>query len=87
MRFVKTSFLYPFIATISLVVIVALNGCHKKDYPCPGLGQTSEADMNLFDENGQLKEAKKNKKTKDKSNGLVNKKQPKQIRAPRKTHI
>ncbi|TAH25443.1 MAG: hypothetical protein EAZ07_07245 [Cytophagales bacterium] len=64
-----------------------LNSCIKKDYPCPGLGQTSEADMSLFDESGQLKESKKQTKSKDKSNGLVIKKQPKRLRAPRKTHI
>jgi hypothetical protein len=72
----------------SLIVgIFTVNACKRKDYPCPGLGQSSEADMSLFDENGQLKETKKQKKVKDKSNGLVNKKQPKRLRAPRKTHI
>lgn len=69
-----------------LLVAVCL-GCNRKDYPCPGLGQTSEADMSLFDESGQLKETKKQKKSKDKTNGLVTKKQPKRLRAPRKTHI
>jgi hypothetical protein len=87
MRFIKTSSLYPLMVIAGLWVAACLAGCHKKDYPCPGLGQTSEADMNLFDEDGQLKESKKQKKTKDKNNGLVNKKQPKKLRAPRKTHI
>lgn len=84
MRLLKTHFLY-FWLLIAGVCIVA--SCNKKDYPCPGLGQTSEADMSLFDESGQLKETKKQQKSKDKSNGLVTKKQPKRLRAPRKTHI
>jgi len=87
MRYVKKPSLHVYILIAGLLGAMAIGGCHKKDYPCPGLGQTSEADMNLFDEDGQLKETKKQKKTKDKSNGLVNKKQPKKLRAPRKTHI
>lgn len=87
MGYIKKSSPHIYILIACLLVAMAIGGCHKKDYPCPGLGQTSEADMNQFDEDGQLKETKKQKKIKDKSNGLVNKKQPKKLRAPRKTHI
>jgi hypothetical protein len=61
-------------------------GCHKNDYPCPGLGKSSEADLSKFDENGKLKEDGKGKRI-NKQSGLVNKKNPKKLRAPRKTHL
>ena len=71
-----------------LFLIVSLVSCNKKNYPCPGLGQNNEADMSMFDEDGKLKDAKSGKsKKKDKANGLQTKKNPKRIRAPRKTHI
>ncbi len=73
-------------------LLASLPACKKKSYPCPGLGQASEADISQFDENGQLKNSKGKKKkgpTKriNHDSGLVNKKSPKQIRSPRKTHL
>lgn len=70
-----------------LLLALCTFSCNNKSYPCPGLGQSTEADMNMFDEDGKLKDGKKTKSKKDKSNGLVNKKMPKKIKAPRKTHI
>ena len=81
---------YYFNIFIAIVLIVFVNifiSCNNKNYPCPGLGQTSEADMNMFDEEGKLKDSKNTKSKKNKNNGLVNKKMPKKIKAPRKTHI
>jgi hypothetical protein len=77
---------------VCALLLLALPACKKKSYPCPGLGQVSEADLSQFDENGQLKNSKgKKKKTPtkrvDHDSGLVNKKSPKQIRSPRKTHL
>lgn len=73
-----------------LVIIIPLLlisfACHKRDYPCPGLGQSNEADMSMFDENGKLKTDGKNSRI-SKSNGLVKKKKPKRLSAPRKTHL
>jgi len=71
-----------------------VSSCNKtKSYPCPGLGQVQEADLSLFDENGQLKNAKRKKKKNgpvkriNHESGLVNKKSPQQIKAPRKTRL
>ena len=67
--------------------------CKKKSYPCPGLGQVSEADLSQFDESGNPKNSSGKKKKKGPSrrinheSGLVEKKSPKQIRAPRKTRL
>ncbi|MCU0428913.1 MAG: hypothetical protein MUF42_02995 [Cytophagaceae bacterium] len=80
---------------ILLVVFLSTSfmACRKKSYPCPGLGQVSEADLSQFDENGQLKNGSGKKKKKgpvrriNHESGLVNKKSPKQIRAPRKTKL
>ncbi|MFN3403782.1 MAG: hypothetical protein ACK40G_06780 [Cytophagaceae bacterium] len=71
------------------IVLIFVASCNKKDYPCPGLGQNNEADFSLFDENGQLKDPKKskNKGRIDKTTGMVNKKKPKKLNAPRKKHI
>ncbi len=73
-------------------LLSALPSCKKKTYPCPGLGQVSEADLSQFDEKGQLKNGKGKKKkgpTKriNHETGYVNKKNPKQIRDPRKTKL
>jgi len=67
-------------------VLLSLAACHKNDYPCPGLGQSDEADLSMFDENGQLKKDGRNSRI-NKSNGLVKKKKPKKLNAPRKTHL
>lgn len=67
------------------LVLVSLS-CHKRDYPCPGLGKSNEADISMFDENGKLKTDGKNSRI-NKSNGLVKKKKPKKLSAPRKTHL
>ena len=72
---------------LTLSSAATLTSCKKKSYPCPGLGQSNEADMSMFDEEGKLKESKKGKAKKNKESGLINKKNPKRIRAPRKTHI
>ena len=68
------------------LLIFSVSACHNKSYPCPGLGQSNEADLSMFDEEGKLKEdgnhGRMNKKT-----GLVNKKKPKKLNARRKTHI
>jgi hypothetical protein len=81
-----------YLGIVCAFLLSALPSCKKKSYPCPGLGQVSEADLSQFDENGQLKGSKGKKKkgpTKriDHDSGLVNKKSPKQIKAPRKTHL
>jgi hypothetical protein len=76
------------IISIAAFTFILSNGCHKRDYPCPGLGQSNEADMSLFDEDGKLKDNKKNSRHRiSKDNGLVNKKKPKKLTAPRKTHL
>lgn len=71
-----------------LFVVLFLSGsaCRRKDYPCPGLGNSKEADLSLFDEDGKLKDTKTKPRI-DKGNGLVNKKTPKRIKAPRKTRL
>lgn len=65
--------------------------CKQKSYPCPGLGQSSEADLSKFDDKGELKDGKGKKggptKRVNHETGMVNKKNPKQIKAPRKTHL
>jgi len=66
--------------------VIVMPSCRNKSYPCPGLGNSSEADLSMFDENGKLKDSK-NKGRIDKSNGLVSKKNPKKLKAPRKTHL
>jgi hypothetical protein len=70
------------IALISTVNI----SCSKRDYPCPGLGKSNEADMSMFDENGKLKEGKGSGRM-DRGTGLVKKKKPKKLNAKRRTHV
>ncbi|HEX8546842.1 MAG TPA: hypothetical protein VF691_07760 [Cytophagaceae bacterium] len=70
-----------------LVLFISSTACRRKDYPCPGLGNAKEADLSLFDEDGKLKDTKATKPRIDKGNGLVNKKNPKRIKAPRKNRI
>ncbi|HSZ26441.1 MAG TPA: hypothetical protein VK766_12000 [Cytophagaceae bacterium] len=86
MKSVKKLFYFGIVCAF---LLSALPSCQKKAYPCPGLGQSSEADLSKFDENGQLKTGKKKGPVKriDHDSGLVNKKSPKQIKAPRKTHL
>ncbi len=83
------------IVCLGIVCVLLLStfpSCKKKSYPCPGLGQVSEADLSKFEEDGSLKNGKgKKKKAPTKrishESGLVNKKSPKQIKAPRKTRL
>jgi hypothetical protein len=74
-----------FIICFSFLFIQA--SCNKRDYPCPGLGKSNEADLSMFDENGKLKSEKDRNSRINKSNGLVNKKKPKRLQAKRKTHL
>jgi hypothetical protein len=67
-------------------LMAGIISCNKKDYPCPGLGKSDEADLSMFDENGKLKD-EKNKGRINKSSGLVNKKKPKKLQAQRKTRL
>lgn len=70
-----------FLALSLLFVAGSFSSC-SKSYPCPGNGQSSAADLSLFDEDGNpISSGKKRKK----NNGLVNKKAPKKIR--RKTNL
>ncbi|HXA02655.1 MAG TPA: hypothetical protein VNW99_11745 [Cytophagaceae bacterium] len=75
------------ILSIAAFIFFLSNGCHKRDYPCPGLGKSNEADMSLFDENGKLKDKKNGGRRIGKDNGLVQKKKPKKLNSPRKTHL
>jgi len=79
---------------VLLFLITTLSSCKKKNsYPCPGLGQMTEADVSQFDDSGQLKNAKGKKKTKaptkriNHESGLVDKKSPKNLKAPKKTQL
>jgi hypothetical protein len=82
----------PIYLVLVLTIVLSNIACKKKSYPCPGLGQSSEADLSLFDEKGELKNQKGKKKKGpvkrvNHESGLVNKKSPKQIKAQRKKHI
>lgn len=74
-----------------IFLLVSFTACKKNDYPCPGLGQSNEDDFSLFDEEGKLKDPKSMKGKKqgriNKETGLVNKKNPKRLKAPQKRHI
>lgn len=79
---------YILIPLTALFLSVNLISCNKhSSYPCPGLGQANEADISQFDENGQLKtDSKKKKKSNTNGrfnvdNGLINKKNPKQLKS------
>lgn len=65
---------------------LTVSSCNKRDYPCPGLGKSNEADLSMFDESGQLK-SDKDKGRIDKGTGLVKKKKPKRLQNKRKTHL
>lgn len=60
--------------------VLTLGSCHKKQVMCPGLGQTNEADLSLFDADGKLKDTGKKKKKSntvgrfDANTGLIQKK-------------
>jgi hypothetical protein len=90
MKSMKNILYWGILCTILFATVPA---CKKKTYPCPGLGQMNEADISQFDESGQLKNSKGKKKKSapnrriNKDTGLVNKKSPNQIRAPRKTRL
>lgn len=71
---------------LGLAFLLVLGSCNKRDYPCPGLGQSNEADLSMFDENGKLK-SDKDKGRIDRNTGLVKKKKPKKLQAKRKTHL
>jgi hypothetical protein len=64
---------------LSIFMIVLNTSCAKKDYPCPGLGQSNEADISMFDENGKLKEEFSRNSRVSKENGLIKKKKPKRL--------
>lgn len=88
---------YLYSLFILFVAMLSISSCNKKtDYPCPGLGNTNEADLSLFDEDGNLKEdsgkrKKKGKKNKvgrfDANTGLIDKEKPKQLNKPQKTRL
>lgn len=63
--------------------------CANRSYPCPGLGQSDAADLSMFGDNGDLKpEFNKKKRARiNKETGVVNKKNPKKIKKPRRNHI
>jgi len=76
-------YLLPFIAVL---LLLNLSSCNKHSYPCPGLGMSNEADISQFDENGALKTSTGKKKKApttvgrfNRDNGLINKKNPKQL--------
>ena len=77
------------------VSVLSMSSCKKTDYPCPGLGNSNEADLSLFDEEGNLKEEggkkKKGKKNKvgrfDANTGLIDKEKPKKLNKPQKTRL
>jgi hypothetical protein len=75
------------IICIAAFTLILSNGCHKRDYPCPGLGQSNEADMSLFDADGKLKDKKNGNHRINKDNGMVQKKKPKKLTSQRKTHL
>jgi hypothetical protein len=75
-----------FLLLIAGMFIFSASSCHKRDYPCPGLGQSNEADISMFDETGKLK-SDKDKGRMDRKTGLVKKKKDKRLTAKRKTHI
>jgi hypothetical protein len=77
-----------------MVLMLSFASCKKTDYPCPGLGQSNEADLSQFDEEGNLKEdgkKKKNKKNKvgrfDANTGLIDKKKPAKLKKPQQTRL
>ena len=47
-----------FILIATSIIGLSTSSCNKRDYPCPGLGKSNEADLSMFDENGQLKSEK-----------------------------
>ncbi|MCU0417380.1 MAG: hypothetical protein MUE33_09365 [Cytophagaceae bacterium] len=66
---------------VVLSSVILFASCQKKQVMCPGLGQSNEADISMFDENGNLKEQGKKKKKSsstvgrfDANTGLVSKK-------------
>ena len=77
---------YLFLIVLS-ALLFNMTSCSKNhSYPCPGLGQTTEADISQFDADGNLKSGSKKKKSNmvgrfNRDNGLINKKNPKQLSA------
>ncbi|WP_299250456.1 hypothetical protein [uncultured Cytophaga sp.] len=86
---------YILIPFIALFILVNATSCNKhSSYPCPGLGQTDEADISQFDENGALKSDSKKKKKKSNvngrfnvDNGMINKKNPKQLKSKSRKRV
>ncbi len=85
---------YLLIPAIALFLVVSVTSCNKhSSYPCPGLGQANEADISQFDENGQLKSDSKKKKKSNTNgrfnvdNGLINKKNPKQLKTQSRKRV
>lgn len=89
----KHVFLYSLV--FLFITVLSMSSCKKTDYPCPGLGNSNEADLSLFDEDGNLKEEdgkkKKGKKNKvgrfDANTGLIDKEKPKKLNKPQKTRL
>lgn len=86
---------YILIPFIALFIVVNTTSCNKRStYPCPGLGQSDEADISQFDENGALKSDSKKKKKKSNingrfniDNGMINKKNPKQLKSKSRKRV
>jgi hypothetical protein len=85
---------YILIPFIALFIVVNTTSCNKHaSYPCPGLGQSDEADISQFDENGALKtDTKKKKKSNTNGrfnvdNGMINKKNPKQLKTKSRKRV
>lgn len=79
---------YILIPFIALFIVANVTSCNKRStYPCPGLGQANEADISQFDENGAIKSDSKKKKKSNTNgrfnvdNGMINKKNPKQLKS------
>jgi hypothetical protein len=85
---------YLLLSFIALFIALNITSCNKhSSYPCPGLGQSNEADISQFDENGALKtDSKKKKKSNlngrfNVDNGLIDKKNPKQLKSKSKKRV
>ncbi|WMJ72671.1 hypothetical protein RCC89_05765 [Cytophagaceae bacterium ABcell3] len=75
---------------LAMFFMVASTSCGKNNYPCPAY-DSNAADLDMFDEEGDLKGKRKGKAKKggrvDRSTGLINKKNPKKIRKKRKRRL
>ena len=77
-----------FIFSILLLVLISFSSCKKNSYPCPGNGQSTASSLSKFDDDGNLKETRRRKKSKGKDErGLMNKQQDDRLKARRKTSL